>query len=471
MWVIALFSTVSILALGYMLAAWRDSASTGILCWLTAAIVSIFAAVCTRPGGEAEQRAQRILPFLLTATVAMYAAFQLAGGMSGPRSDVALWLLVAGLVFLHHAWTKGGLDLATCRKRIFPLLLSGFLIVGVRTIRNNPNPHIDVFRLQQAAGEALTRLQDPYTATIPDLYGPASPYYIPMVKNGYTIYGFPYPPLIALIEFPSYWLLKDIRYTHLAAFIISAILIASMQVSWASLCAAVLLVVNPFSLLMVQYAWMEPIAILLLCCMLFVAVRRPGGLPFWFGLFLSSKQPVLALVPLVPLLIAEPWKWRRLAGFLGRSLAVVVLLHVPFLLWNRQAFVASLLTVQVRAPLRTDLISYSAYLVRRGWPAPSVWLPLLYLPVGLALGIRRSPRSPAGFAVAGALVLVPFFALSKQGAPNYYFLELGMMCCALALAAGTGHGTPVKTDEAQVSDDPAPYGNPQDARHESVGHS
>ncbi len=32
--------------------------------------------------------------------------------------------------------------------------------------------------------------------------------------------------------------------------------------------------------------------------------------------------------------------------------------------------------------------------------------------------------------------MVPFFALSKQGSPNYYFFALGALCCAVALTEG-----------------------------------
>jgi hypothetical protein len=41
-------------------------------------------------------------------------------------------------------------------------------------------------------------------------------------------------------------------------------------------------------------------------------------------------------------------------------------------------------------------------------------------------------RSPAGFAGSMAFCLGMFFAFNKQAFCNYYYLVLGLLCCALA---------------------------------------
>jgi len=429
------FCTVSILALGYILGAHRFLATAGIMGWLTAAIGFLAFAVCARPGAETEERARRGLPILLTGTLGMFATYQLMGVWLRPRSDVALWLLLSGVTVLYLAFRTKGLTLHVCRTQILPLLLLGFLIVGVKTIRDEPDPHIDLFLSQQAAAQALTRFQNPYTATIPDIYGLASPLYIPMFKDGRSIFGSFYPPLIALVELPSFLLTGDVRYTHLIALLISSCLIALMRKSWLSLCGGALLLINPFSLLLIQFAWTEAIAILFFCATLFSVSRYPRAVPYLFGLFLTTKQPVLATLPLVPLLIGETRNWKQMIGFMSKSLAVVTIVCLPFFLWNRGAFVLSLLTVQTVGPLRKDLISYPAYAASIGWFTAPFWLPFLSLPITLYLALWKAPRNPVGFAAASALLLIPFFALSKQGSPNYYFLEVGMLCCAVAMTA------------------------------------
>jgi len=87
-----------------------------------------------------------------------------------------------------------------------------FLIVGIRTIRNNPNLRIDVFLLQQAAAKAVINFQNPYTATIPDIYGPSSPYYIPMVENGRAVANSFFRPFQARITERLFsWAKHDVR--------------------------------------------------------------------------------------------------------------------------------------------------------------------------------------------------------------------------------------------------------------------
>jgi hypothetical protein len=434
--VMLFFCCLSLLALGETLAAWRGLPTVGILAWLSAAIGFLFLGVCTQPGQQKEERARRALPIVLTATVGMFAAALLFGATPLFRSDIALWILLSALVLLYLCGIrKEAPSPAQCRRVILPVVMMGFLIVSVTTIRSHPNPPIDVFLLQQAGAAALTRFHDPYLATIPDIYGPSSPFYIAMTNNGHTLYGLGYPPLIALLNLPSYWLAGDVRYGQVIALLLAAGLIAFMQSSWISLCAAVLLLINPFSQMMIQFGWIEPTLIFLLCLTLSAAFRYPRAVPYLFGLFVCAKQPNLAVFPLGLILIDGPWEWKRVVTFFGKALAVIVAINLPFYLWNREAFVISLLTVQLRVPLRTDLISYAAFFARRGWFVFPTWVAFLYLPAGILLGLWKAPRSAAGFAAAVALLFMPFFALSKQGSPNYYFLELGALCVTLAATA------------------------------------
>jgi hypothetical protein len=138
----------------------------------------------------------------------------------------------------------------------------------------------------------------------------------------------------------------------------------------------------------------------------------------------------------VPLLLNGSWAFKSILRLAAIVLAVAALSFLPFFFWNPHALVLSLLTIQISVPLRLDLISYPAYFVRRGWPKPPIWLPFLYLPLGAFFCWLKAPRTPSGFAWATALLMVPFFALSKQGSPNYYFFALGALCCAVALTEG-----------------------------------
>jgi hypothetical protein len=82
-------------------------------------------------------------------------------------------------------------------------------------------------------------------------------------------------------------------------------------------------------------------------------------------------------------------------------------------------------------PFRKDALSYLALYAQFG-PVPPQWIVLVPFIPTVFFTLWRSPRTPAGFAGAVALILFVFFAFSKQAFCNYYFLVLGALCCALA---------------------------------------
>lgn len=439
------FATLSALALGVVLAQWKGAPSLSVLMSLTASIGALGMAACGPATRLLDQRARKGLPLLMAATLGVFVAYASRPSFpaqSGPRGDTAGWLLLSGAVLVGVRFTAKDFSIQTIRKWLLPVVLIGFVLVSVRTIRTVPHPQIDVFLYQQAAAKALLEGRNPYTATIPDIYGPGSPFADPLVRNGRTVNGFPYPPITAFLEVPSFVLTGDIRYTHVLALVLSAWLIVFMRRSWLSLWAGLLVVVNPFAQSMIEDAWVEPLGIVFLCASLFLVSRHPKFLPYLFGLFLSTKQPLLALIPFAPMLIGSSWRSKTVVPFIAKSLAVVAALYLPFYLWDPRAFVMSLVTLQIRVPMRIDLISYTAFAAAKGWFLPPAWLPFLYLPIGLSLGLWRAPRTPAGFAAASALLLVPFFALSKQGAPNYYFQGMAMICAAIGTAPRSGDREP-----------------------------
>ncbi len=432
----AFFCTLSLVTLGQALAAWltAQTPSTGIIAWLSAGIGFLGCAIWVKPSPRDEFQIRKTSPMLVAGALGLFAADQMLAGSSASRSDMVLWLVISGLMVL-YTFRHEVPSVRDFRKQVLPIMMLGFLLVSVRTIRENPNPKIDVFFLEQAAGRALLHFENPYTATIPDVYGPSSPYHIPYTKNGYTVYGFPYPPLAAFINLPAIVLAGDYRYTQIFALLLSSVLIAFMRDSWASISAAVLLLVNPLTQTMIQWGWEESVVILSFCLTVFCISRYPRAIPYLFGVFLSTKQTNLALLPLAWILIDGLQTPRRIAGFLAKSIAVLIAIYLPFFLWNPDAFVASLILMQTKVAMRTDLISYAAYAARRGWFVLPMWVPFLYLPIGLYIGLKKAPRTAAGFAAASAIVMIPFFALSKQGAPNYYFFGMGILCCILAFAA------------------------------------
>jgi hypothetical protein len=54
----------------------------------------------------------------------------------------------------------------------------------------------------------------------------------------------------------------------------------------------------------------------------------------------------------------------------------------------------------------------------------------------IVMGLK-APRTAAGFAAGGALILLAFFAFNKQAFCNYYFVVVGALWCAVGAARST----------------------------------
>jgi hypothetical protein len=164
----------------------------------------------------------------------------------------------------------------------------------------------------------------------------------------------------------------------------------------------------------------------------FAAVRSPRVLRYAYGALLAVKQYGVFTVPLLLLLVRPGKKWAREVLIAGAIAAAVT---VPFALWDVPGFLRSVVVFQGKQPFRVEALSYIAWTAEGGVPRLPLWLSFGVLPVPLALGLWRAPRTPSGFAAASSLLFVLFFAFAKQAFCNYYFLVLGTICTALAALA------------------------------------
>ncbi len=181
----------------------------------------------------------------------------------------------------------------------------------------------------------------------------------------------------------------------------------------------------------------------------YCACRRPRLLPIALGLLLATKQYMaLAVIPatilLAPRNAADGWcallpRWRDWLKLLAGAAIVAAIVSGPLAFWDLKKFYFSVVTVQRYAPFRWDALSYLTWhAFGHGEPSPrsTVFLPGIMASTAIALCLWRSPRTPAGFAASVGLILLVFFAFSKQAFANYYFFVIGAMCCAAAASRG-----------------------------------
>lgn len=330
--------------------------------------------------------------------------------------------------------------------------------MGLWIIHWSPSPQIDVITVHNAALRAIVHGHNPYAITFRNIYGAGSPFYAPGAEaGGRVLFGYPYPPLSLLLVIPGY-LLGDYRYAQLAAIVGAGALIAFARPSPHARLAGALFLTTPRTFFVLEQGWSEPISVLLVSLTAFVMLRAGRG-PRWqdaaailAGLTMVSKQYLAVALPLL---------WRDAPTFAPERRRVITLAlmsgaiaTVPFLLWGPGAFLKDVVFLQVREPFRPDALSYLVWVARSGWTIPSTWWTIAAMLAALAIAIARGERSPAGFCASLAFTLLATFAFGKKAFCNYYFLVIGVLCCAIAAASD------IMANKRRIPDEPAVRSRP-----------
>jgi hypothetical protein len=319
------------------------------------------------------------------------------------------------------------------------LIVTVFLAVlsaGVWVIRASPQPFIDVYIFEQTSSQALLRGQNPYELTPPNIYSDTNShgvlYGAELVKDGKMTIGNPYPPLSIYLSFLGYVVAGDIRYSHLAAVLVASLLLICLRPSREALLAAYLLLFTPRVFFVIEQSWTEPLVLLCAVALIWCLQHRPTWSFIALGLLIAIKQYMIFFFPLIVWLVplSAPKKvWLR-SGFL--TLATAFLVTAPLAFWNLPAFLWNVGWAQWYQVFRFDALSYAALYATAFGQKPSQLLSFVVLGMALLFFWRYSARSSAGFATALGVGLGLFFAFSKQAFCNYYFLVIGLLCCALA---------------------------------------
>lgn len=312
-------------------------------------------------------------------------------------------------------------------------------MLGAWVLRAAPDPGVDVCLFQREAADALLRGENPYAMTFKDPYADSSRFYGPGVsKDGRLQFGFPYPPLTLLLITPAH-ALGDFRYAHLVAMTLAGALLALARPGPVAFAAAGLLLFTPRGFFVLEAGWTEPFAVLFLAATVFIACRSKGGVALPLGLLVATKQYLvlgLLAAPLLPARAAPVAS--RSARWWVRVAIVAAVVTLPLALWDLPAFVHSTVLLQFRQPFRTDALSYLVPLARLLGNPPPAWIGFVLAILTATWAMRRFGKTPAGFALAVALLFLVFFAFNKQAFCNYYHFVIGALCCA----AGACNHTP-----------------------------
>jgi hypothetical protein len=340
---------------------------------------------------------------------------------------------IAALLFV-----AGATGVRVMRRIWFPLILVTFAGLGVWMIAASPHPLVDVMTVYEYAAKNLAAGKNPYTMTIPNIYGTPDFYPEGLVIKDRVMLGFPYPPLSLMFGLPGQWL-GDVRYANLAALIGAAALIGYTRDNVIAPLAATLMLTTPRMLFVLEQAWTEPMTLLAFGATIYVALNAPRLLPVMLGLLIASKQYMIVALPLAWLLTTpsaplrervRQWLW-----LVGIAIAVAAIVTVPFMLWSIRGFTKSVILLQFIERIRLDSLSILTWLTYHHvvlTPKRVIAASALGLLGGLLITLWRATRTPAGFAAAIALTLLCVFVSSKKAFCNYYFFALAVMCAAIA---------------------------------------
>jgi hypothetical protein len=370
-------------------------------------------------------------------------------GMATFYQLLALAAVTGGACVVERSWL---------RHAFLALLLWSHLKMGAWIIAHSPDPFIDVHMFQRDSLEAFLSGRNPYGITFPNIYGDDTPFYGKgLLAPGRVLVGYLYPPINLFLSLPGHVLLGDHRYSHLVAMTLTGALFAYLRPGVLGSACAALYLFSPRSFYVLERGWTEPFVVLLLAATVFCACHLPRVLPYVFGLFISSKQYLVLVVPLYLLLLPRPLPpVRQLAVHLLKAAAFPVVLTLAFFVGSPRGFIRSVVEMQLMQPFRKDALSYSAWIVKQGGEALPIWLgfALAVLMVGLALW--RAPRTPAGFAAGVGLTMLAFFSVNKQAFCNYYFLVVGAFACGAAASFLRPLPEPARQPLARPASEPVP---------------
>jgi hypothetical protein len=311
------------------------------------------------------------------------------------------------------------------RPWLFPIMLTAHAVLAIWTIRHSAAT-LDVVEFQRVSADALVAGSNPYAITFADPYKGAHPeFYAPgIAQDGRLLFGYPYMPLSLLAIIPAH-LAGDLRMCHIAAVMLAALLMYAVAGDSTGKLAASVFLFTPWVFHLETQAWVDALFVFFFALTIYASLRVRSIAPWALAGVVGVKQYGVLALPVTFRLIGP--KHTLLA------LGAIVVTALPFVLWDTGGFLHSAVWLQFQQPWRTDALSFAIALNDAGLPRMP-WLCFLTCGVAAFFIWRRADVHPALVARNTALVYLAFFAFAKQAFYNYYFLVLGLLCCALAAA-------------------------------------
>lgn len=308
----------------------------------------------------------------------------------------------------------------------FIALAGALAVAGQGVITSSPTPYIDVWTVQQGGADALAHGHNPYTAVAVRDTGPREGVDVPYV----------YPPTQVLLTLPAYVLGKDVRYTMLAALLLTGFALRFIvRRSGRALPAivedgpALVLWTMPKMLFILEQAWVDPVQLMLLCAAAAsVLTKRPILIAVAFGVVLTAKQTMFWAVGLGGVFLRFTKKQWLIVAAVG---GLVVL---PFAIADFVRLKHSLFDFVNALPDRPDALTFNNWVFRKYAVMVPTSLAFPFAGLVAIVSALKMPRTLQHWALATAATYTVFFVFNKWAFANYYFTLGGLAALAAACA-------------------------------------
>ncbi len=282
------------------------------------------------------------------------------------------------------------------------------LLTRVLMILGSPNPHIDIYDVLKIGAKGLSEGINPYTNTYTKLYeGPASDTYV-------------YLPGMIFLTLPSVLIFNDPRYSLIVADILIALLIFKIvRDKQNRLIFPLLFLYHPLALTVLEESMTDPFLLLLLLGAVYTFLHKKNKLTsIIFGLTLGTKQYAIFLLPLLLRLFL---KRKDLFTVILGSFTTLLVLILPFLVWDKDSFLQGVIFELNDLPARPWSLTLNSLLYHLNIQVNQNILTVILFLVIILFYLQKI-KTPSRFLYISAAVLFFFFFFNKWSALNYWYL-------------------------------------------------
>ncbi len=297
----------------------------------------------------------------------------------------------------------------TLTRHRFALMILLSVILKIVTVFASYINKIDVGIMMQESSAYLLSGSNPYTSE----------------TAGYG--GFNYLPLHLLLPLPFYIIFGDTRFGSIVWELIGISVIYKLAkvelFTFPKLIRLVELVIlifvyQPRSLFVIEQAWGEPLVVGAAAVSLYFFYYKPAGpiADILFAAMLVIKQYLVFMC--LPLFILYNFNWKR---YTMVALAVVLII-LPFIIWNPVEFFNRNVLHFFRLPIQTNSLGLTAYFWEQGILIPRWISPVAAGIVALGFGSLLKRFGILGYLHTVILTLLCLFIFGQQAFANYYYL-------------------------------------------------